>query len=238
MRTREEVEEFKSKAFQLYVMNCKSCYGKDSKCLCRIKYDIALLAYEGCIPQDFWCVKEGDVTNNIDVFKQTVIPYVKNLRKALKYGYGLVFFGDNGVGKTYFMSYILMSAIRKGKTVYFTSMPDLDYNIKRGFRDSEIEKRLNYMLSSDFLAIDELGKERIRTDNSYTDSQVERILKKRLDDNFPVLLATNMDYQSLSESYGPTVTSMLSGKFQMVTMEPGDFRTSLRERMIKEMGYE
>jgi DNA replication protein DnaC len=238
MRTHDEVEEFKAKAFQRYVLRCKKCGGKDAACECRKKFNIVVAAYEGCIPQDFWWTTEDDVTNNVVVFEQTVKPYIRNMNKALRRGYGLVFLGDNGVGKTYFISYILMSAIRKGKSVYFTTMPDLDFNIKRGFKDGIFEERLQWMLTSDFLAIDELGKERAKKDNQYMDAQVERIMKRRLDDNYPMLLATNMDDDSLDVAYGPTVASMLSGKFQMVTMEPGDFRASLREKMVKDMGYE
>jgi hypothetical protein len=70
------------------------------------------------------------------------------------------------------------------------------------------------------------------------DSQIERIIKGRLDDNQPMLLATNMDLETLEKAYGPTVSSILLGKFQAVMMEPGDYRAKLRDRMLKEMGYE
>ena len=237
MRTQDEVEDFKTKIFQKYVLKCKLCAGTDSECFCRKKSSIVLAAYEACVPQDFWFVSESDVKHNRTVFDNTVIPYVRNLKTALRKGYGLLFLGDNGVGKTYFMSYILMKAIRKGRSVYFTTMPTLDYNIKRGFKDAGIEDRLNWMLTSDFVAIDELGKERSKSDNKYMDSQVERILKQRFDDGNPMLLSANMDAESLETAYGPTIASMLVGKFQTVVMEPGDFRESVRKRMIKEMKY-
>lgn len=238
MRTEEEVADFKSRAFQQYVLKCKACKGKDVDCECRKKFSVSVAAYEGCIPQDFWWTMDDDVTNNRAVFDQTIVPYVAKIKTALRNGYGLLFLGDNGVGKTYFISYILMEAIRKGRTVYFTTMPDLDYNIKRGFKNGVVEERLRYMLTSDFMAIDELGKERAKADNTFMDAQVERIMKRRLDDSYPMLLATNMDADSLDKAYGPTVASMLTGKFQAVMMEPGDFRSSLQKRMVKEMGYD
>jgi DNA replication protein DnaC len=94
------------------------------------------------------------------------------------------------------------------------------------------------MLTSDFLAIDELGKERSKSNNNYMDSQIERIIKGRLDDNQPMLLATNMDLETLEKAYGPTISSILLGKFRVVMMEPGDYRVRLRERMVRNMGYE
>lgn len=239
MRTEEEVSDFRARAFQRIVTRCEACNGGDDlDCECRKKHDRIVAAFEACIPQDFWWIKESDVTNNLTVFNEVVKPYVDKLNKALRRGYGLLFLGDNGVGKTYFISYILMAAIRKGRSTYYTTMPDLDYNIKRGFKNAEIEERLHWMLTSDLLAVDEVGKERAKSSNAYMDAQVERLLKRRIDDSKSILLATNMDMDSLDKAYGPTVASMLAGKFQSLTMEPGDFRSMVRERMIEEMGYE
>jgi DNA replication protein DnaC len=239
MRTKDDVETYKANLFRKYVLGCEKCdSGRNQDCVCRKKMNLAASAYEACIPQDFWWIRETQVINNRNVFERVVNPYVNKLRQALKHGYGLVLLGDNGVGKTYFISYILMEAIKRHATVYYTTMPDLDYNLKRGFKNPEIEERLNWMLTSDFLAIDELGKERAKLDNKYMDAQVERILKRRLDDNYPMILATNMDSDSLDQAYGVTVASMLSGKFEIVTMEPGDFRASLRDKMVYDMGYD
>ena len=238
MRTEDEVNDFKARSFHKYIIGCKKCGGNDFECPCRHNFNIAISAYEGCVPQDFWHIQPSDITHNKDIFTQVVLRYVKRLNRALSRGYGLAFLGDNGVGKTYFISYVLMEAIKQGRSVYYTTMPDLDFNIKRGFKDKEIEDRLAWLLTSDFLAIDEMGKERAKADNKYMDAQVERILKRRLDDSNPMLIATNMDLEKMGKSYGATVTSMLAGKFQAVTMEPGDYREKIHEEMTQEMGYE
>lgn len=240
MRTKEEVEQFEFLHKMGSVYSCKICKGKDSRCSCRMKHNIAVSAFEACIPQDFWWINKDEIDHNKDVFKNIVEVYVDNLNKALNRGYSLLFIGDNGVGKTYFISYILIEAIKKKRSVYYTTMPKLDLNIKRSYRKEHtgIDERLQYMLSSDFLAIDELGKERVKEDNKYMDAQIEGILKSRLDDNMPMLLASNMDLESLEEAYGPTVSSMLLGKFQVAIMEPGDYREKMKKRMIEDMGYE
>lgn len=238
MRTLEDVEEYDAVAFHNYVSCCKICGGVDIDCSCREKHRIAVAAYEACIPQSFWWNREEDTIINKEVFSGTIKPYIRNMNKALRNGYGLILSGDNGVGKTHFISYILISAIKSKRTVYYTSMLDLDFNIKRGFRNSVLEERLNWMLDSDFLAIDELGKEKTKSTVQYMDTQIERILKSRIDNNLPILFATNVDVDSLDELYGATVASMLSGKFQVVTMEPGDLRKSFQYQMRKEMGYE
>lgn len=237
MRTQQEVENFRAAAFMKYVMKCRNCKGDDFSCKCRSKQEWAVSAYEACIPQDFWWSKKEDVTHNVDVFQDIVLPYVKNLKIALRKGYGLLLLGDNGVGKSYFISYILMSAIKAGRTAYYTTMPVLEKDLKKGFRNEELADRLEWLMTSDFVAIDELGKERVKNSNDFMDGQVESFLKTRLDDNMPMIIAANMDVNSLEKAYGPTVASMMSGKFQIATLTPGDFRKKIRKKMIKEMGY-
>lgn len=236
MRTEEEVEEFTEIARPRYTSGCETCRGTDRTCECHMILRRAMAAYEACIPQDFWEVKPGDVIHNTSAFTDLIQPYVEKLAKALRGGYGLLLIGDNGVGKTMLLSYVLVEAIRKARTTYYTTMPQLDWNIKRGFNEKNIATRLQWMLTSDFLVIDELGKERKKRDSQFSDQQIERILKQRFDDSQPVLIGSNMDIDGLARAYGSTVGSILRGKYQMAQLEPGDFRDKLRQKMTKEMG--
>jgi len=108
-----------------------------------------------------------------------------------------------------------------------------------GMDDKEAKRRLDWLLTSDFLAIDEMGKEKRKTKNGslFVNVQMERILKQRYDDSMPVLLATNMDHGALAGSYGSTVMSIIDGKYQTVAMEPGDCRKKMAEKMTKDMKY-
>ena len=241
MRTEEQVQEFKAAAWPQIVGRCKKCDGtgvqEKSVCPCERKFNLHVSAYEACIPQSFWKTKAEDVTHNKSIFDAVVLKYVRQFRRAKQRGYGLMFLGDNGVGKTMFISYVLSEAIRNGWTTYYTTMPQLDFDIKSGFKDNTVEQRLQYMLTSDFLAIDEMGKERRKANTEYMDAQVERILKQRFDDAMPTLIATNMDQDALVEAYGPTVESILIGHYMPVQMNPGDFREKLQTKMQDEMGY-
>lgn len=238
MRTEEEVAEFQAQMVRSIVHECRKCHGADPECSCGVRSATAVAAYEACVPRDFWGIKPSDITHNIEIFRGVVQKYVGRLDKALSRGYGLVFLGDNGVGKTYFMSYVLMEAIKAGRTAYYTTLPQLDHDIKRGFNDPSAERRLAWLLTSDFLALDELGKEQHkRGQTSYTDTQVERILKQRCDDSLPVFIATNLDHEALLGAYGPTVGSIIGGKFQTVVMEPGDYRVKMSAKMTDDMGY-
>lgn len=238
MRRESDCDEYNAQAQRVILARCAECEGTRTECGCRTAYKFACACYEACIPTDFWRVKPEGVTHNVDAFRAVVQAYADRLGKARRKGYGLLLLGDNGVGKTMFLSYVLTQAIMRGWTAYYTTVPQLDYDLKRGFGDQESRDRLDLMLTSDFLALDEMGKEHMgkgETD-TWMRTQVERILKERFDSSLPVLLATNADMETLARVYGPTVASMLEGKYAQATLEPGDHRRKVRERMEADMG--
>lgn len=200
----------------------------------RVRYRSA--CYEACVPRTFWNVSGCDVTYNEGVFQAVVVRYRKRLKRALRAGYSLLFVGDNGVGKTMFTSYLLTQAIKRGFTAYYTTLTQLDADIKRGFRDREADQRLQAMLESDFVAIDEVGKERFKPD-SFTSSQFESFLKRRYDDGEPVILGSNAAHDDLCKMYGATVESMIDGRYQVVSLEPGDCRRAHKRQMKRAMRF-
>jgi len=198
------------------------------------RYDLAL--YRGCVPSIHWYVKSSDVTHNVDIFQSVVLKYKNKLHRAYNNGYGLLFVGDNGNGKTMFGCYILGRAVRVGYRIYYTTLSDLDTNIKIGFDSPVAAELLRYCLNSDFLFIDELGKEHT-SKSGFLASRLEALLKNRYDNAFPTLLASNLSEKDLRESYGPTISSMLTGKYKTVEMLGGDYRTKEATEMSKSMGY-
>jgi DNA replication protein DnaC len=194
-----------------------------------------LRCYESCIPRLFWDIEMSHVTHNTAVFKRVVLKYCRKRKRAMRSGYGLLFTGDNGVGKTCFISYILTQMIKRGCSVYYTTLPQLDKDIKRGFNDKEADRRLEQYLGSDFVAVDEIGKEHFKAE-SFLNTQFELLLKTRHDDGDPTILASNMDYKALAEMYGPSIASMWDGRYVLVPMESGDFRKMLQARTRKDLG--
>lgn len=237
MRTELQCEQFNMDIKSTILQGCKKCGGQSLSCKCRTEYRLLTQAYEACIPKDFWRTKVKDVTHNVSAFKQGVRPYCRNIMKARKHGYGVILLGDNGVGKTMFISYILMEAIRHGLTAYYTSMLHLEHNLKRGFNDRKLTERLEWMLTSDIISVDEMGKEKFKSGDSWMRVEIERVLKDRFDNSMPVLIATNVDLASLEHIYGVTITSIITGKYKQILMEPGDFREKMANKMHKDMGY-
>lgn len=240
MKSVREVDDFRERAAR-EVGACPECSGslENTECACVRKYMFSVEAFEACVPRDFWLVKPSDIEYNREAFDTFVAPYVRRLSRAQRNGYGLLFSGSNGVGKTMFMSYVLTCAIRRGRSAYYTTMLNLDHDFKRGFEDPEARERLEFMLSSDFLGLDEMGKEQFKAIDkpNFIKTQIERILKQRFDESKPVLLATNLSKSALAATYGDTIMSIIKGKYQPVAMEPGDIRAKLAKRMADDMGY-
>lgn len=235
MRTEEQVKDYTAEARAEFLDRCKKCGGLDVTHTCWDAYNLALRMFESCIPRDFWRYTPDDVHSNVEQFQQLVAPYIDRLSKALKGGYGLMLLGDNGVGKTMFMCLVMAEAIRRGFSTYYTTLLDLDHHIKRGFNKPSIQDRLDWYLTSDFVALDELGKEQFKAGDSFARTQVERILKRRFDDSMPTLIATNASLDELEGIYGATLSSILTGKYTVVQMDPGDYREQLAARMRQDM---
>jgi len=223
MRSEREVDAFRAGLIERF--------GDDGDK--RVAYYTA--CYEACIPRTFWDVAGADVTYNIDAFKGVILRYTSKWKRALRHGYSMLLVGDNGTGKTMFVSFVLTQMIKRGVTVYYMTLAQLDIDIKRGFKDGNAEARLELLLGADFLAIDEMGKEHFKAD-SFLTTRLELLLKRRYDDGEPTVLASNLGCQRLVEMYGPTIESMLDGKYATCQLESGDFRKSVRTRMKKDLG--
>lgn len=200
------------------------------------KVEYYAACFEACIPKDFWNKGSKDVKRNKKAFERVVLVYVKKWRTALKYGYGLLFTGDNGTGKSLFMSFILTQMVKRGVSVYYTSLAQLDVDIKSTFNDPERARRLDQQLDCDFLSIDEMGKEHVK-DNSYLRARLELLLKTRFDNADPTLIATNLSLDDLEEHYGSSIASMLRGRYQVVPLICPDYRSKVAARMTKRMGF-
>src|SRR4029079_10802596 len=106
MRTEKEVEDFAMRAEEQY---------QDEG---RVAYYVE--CFEACLPKLFWDVHSKNVKRNRKAFQRVVLAASKRWKVPLKQGYGLIFCGDNGTGKTLFLSFILSQMIKRSCSVYYT----------------------------------------------------------------------------------------------------------------------
>ena len=244
MRTEDEISAFDARA-RSRMMNCPECGGLSLSCQCRKKFAHETRCYEACIPESFWWTERKHIRHNEEIFDGIVVPYVKKIPRAHDIGAGLFLYGDNGCGKTIFLSWILSRIARSGLyTCYYTTMPQLAKDIGTTWKSDVAAKRLQYYQTSDFVVIDELGKEKSKLGDSFARVELERWVKNRFDNKQPTLYASNCSPTDLADApenggYGQTVMSVISGRCKVIGMEPGDFRQQgLRDEVGHEMGWD
>ena len=185
------------------------------------------------VPKSFWFCLAKDVSYNQEVFQKIVCRYASKRKTILRRGWGMALMGDNGSGKTMFASYLATQFLRRGTSVYYTRVPKLNEDFKRGFKDDVFAVRLNEALEAELLVLDELGKE--LNSDGYLGVRLEEILKERYDNAQPTIITSNLNWTALVKRYGASIESMLEGRYLKVALEAGDFRLKTKADMKKDM---
>ncbi len=246
VKTQAEIDNFDARA-RTRMLSCELCGGASLSCMCRKRFMYEARCFEACIPESFWWADRSDVHYNCEIFDDLIVGYVRNVPEAHRSGAGLFLYGTNGCGKSMFLSYILTRIARSGKfSCYYTTMPQLAKDISSTWNDrtGEAARRLAYYQSSDFVVIDELGKDsKNKLGDSHARQELERWSKERFDKVQPTLWASNVAPSDLEVDperggYGETIISVIEGRCNVAGMEPGDFRKDrLRTDIGKRMGW-
>lgn len=135
-------------------------------------------------------------------------PYVDKFETVRARGYSMFFCGTNSLGKTYtaltLMRKIYLKGLKENKywTVYYTTFFDLYELRNKGYHDPHAQAMFDTICSSDFLVVDEVGKQ-----NRVTDSVIvfyEELVKIRTRRSLPSLYISNIPaYKPVQKSSDP-----------------------------------
>lgn len=154
-----------------------------------------------------------------------------NIESWLKFGKSFVFYGANGSGKTMTAIYMLCKVIESGRNGYYFSFKEflkLYNEVYFSFNSTSDDKAfLDYLFNTDFLVLDEIGKESSVTQN--VAGALEALLKYRRANNLSTLLIGNLyfdlkdrsDSQSFYVRYGNSVYDLLYGVYLVFQFEKG-----------------
>jgi len=209
---------------------------KVKTCVCRKKYNYRSLFLMANIPIDSILNQQiyGKVVidsfsnEKIEIRKEVISPYIKNIVKAASTPFGFLFLGKNGVGKTFIGLKILYYAIVNGFTVHNMEMADF-LKISRKMFDGggqKTEDLLREISNVDFLMIDEIGNESKRSE--YSISELKSIYKKRVSMKRPTILISNYSHEEFGDTYGASVSSMVNSHSRVF-----DFSTAADVRATK-----
>lgn len=146
--------------------------------------------------------------------------FIKNFDNEFS---NLFFYGDTGVGKTFFSNCIAKELLDSGHSViYFTAFELFHIFEKNVFeRDIEMAEPYQNIFDCDLLIIDDLGTE---MSNSFTTSQLflclnERILRKK-----STIISTNLGLNQLADIYSERTFSRISSHYTMIKLFGDDIR--------------
>ena len=151
--------------------------------------------------------------------KKLFTNYINNIHDMFDDGVNLTLYGNNGSGKTFVTSIILKNAYRhyySAKRINFTHFMSLTFSADKSDEDKEYIKQA---YESEFLVIDELGKEN-DTKSSSNIALLEQLMKYREEKALPTIICTNLSLEGIKELYRDTIYSLVS---QSVKMEMDDF---------------
>ena len=201
--------------------------GEQCGCLKTFNFYIELDRFG--IEQEFWAAKLSDWSGD-EVAKEIVEKYINNSDEAMTNGFGLIFSGDPGRGKTMLLSVILKSFLEKGRTIYCKTFWEMLEDIKQHKYDTSEEFELYSTV--DFLGIDEFNLDREITNlDSFLVYQFMSLIRKRRRNLLPTLYTTNLSQQEVESRCGKGLYSLIISTNKFVMVHGVDFRKQQSKRI-------
>lgn len=135
----------------------------------------------------------------------------------------LFFYGDTGVGKTFFSHCIAKELIdRSYCVIYFTAFDLFDLFARHTFSTTDEARELHSnIFDCDLLIIDDLGTE---LTNSFVSSQLFLCINERLLRKKSTIISTNLSLDRFAEIYSERTFSRISSNYTMIKLFGNDIR--------------
>ena len=188
------------------------------------------------IPREYWDLSLADFRETSPektILKDRVSGIIQNIHTYGRDGRGLLLYGRKGTGKTMLSIEILKAAAAAGYSVHYDFYPVVfNEYMKKSFGVDRVKAQYEELFSkTDFVVLDELGKERDYFNAASADSDIissrfleMNILKKRA--NKPTIIISNIQkgLDDIKEFYGEYVYSVMSHNYDIVPFMDDDFR--------------
>lgn len=200
---------------------------------CECKKDVVFRCrmMDANVPREFWDVERIVMKlEQNQAQAQKVIEYCHDLDAAKRNGQGFLLYGQNGVGKTSCACYVLAQASRQDFTIGYITAPEFIRAVPQAWRDADYAEYLRRLIGSDFLVLDECGKEYRASGSEFTTAELDLMLRRRRGALLPTIVSTNLKVKEFRETYGESLFSAMFDRVQMIKFDSGDFRFQLRKR--------
>jgi DNA replication protein DnaC len=177
------------------------------------------------IPRRYWQATLDEVTGG--PFREFVVRYVVNIRRALESGYGMVLNGKTGTGKSSIAAICLKQARRIGASGFFITSASYLKAVIQNVPFDESTSVAQRCIDVDLLVIDDLAKEvvNIGGKNDGSAAMLEALVKERCSNLRSTIITMNLIEEDLIKLYGESMVGMLREVAPLVHVTVGSKRT-------------
>lgn len=184
------------------------------------------------LPRGFWNASYDKVTRTLpdgteNLAFKAIESYRDNLKKMRYMGYGLILFGENGVGKTSALSCLLKEFRSYGQTALYANVEHLRQAVFKPVEITDDYELWDWSQKVDVLLLDDLGKEHRGKDGpaSFAATELNMLLRVRADSRLVTLITTNQTKAKMVENYSRSMLSIMQTRMLAVHFRGPDLRT-------------
>lgn len=139
-------------------------------------------------------------------------------------GEGLYLFGPNGTGKTTLIASIINAQVAQGREARYGKSVALLRLIRQGFRDGEADDRLEALMRTPLLAIDDLGSE---GGSDFDTKSLFDLISAREQANLTTIFTANLPVDTQPD---PRVASLIKRSCLILPVITSDYGAILQQR--------
>lgn len=219
-------EKKKIFAFEQTLLNCELC--KDKKKIseacekCRVWISALQKYADANIPIKYWNLQMSNFVGD-SVLSDKYNEITKDIKDTYCKGTTICFAGSHGIGKTMTCANILKRVVEKGFSGIYLNLND----IITAFTSLDKNDARQFLLTVDFLVIDEFDQRYIGSDNAADlfGRILEDIVRIRVQNTLPIIICTN-SVKVTDAFQGSLKTSMVSlfNYFKIIPILGNDLR--------------
>jgi DNA replication protein DnaC len=236
----KQLSESQKTKLSSIISSCSLCGGMGAKdlgnnifqrCSCSLQVQELIKLYQANIPEKFINMSLNDYTLGEE---KLILNYINNLSTWCSRGAGLYLYGQNGVGKSFFMAMIAKESIRLGKTTYFCSLEQFLKIIIESKDKENLKDELEYIRDCDMLCIDEIEKVyKPSKEYSFADIIFDDLFRSRSNNKKIICCTSNLPQEDLKNIHGKHLVSLFSENMIPVLLTNTDFRKHIASYLLE-----
>jgi DNA replication protein DnaC len=173
------------------------------------------------IPFPYWDATLEVIREKDDLAaRKTLSKYIKDIRRAMDIGYGMIINGEYGTGKTS-AGVILLKYLRRISGMgYFITAHEYIQDVFSKTMFDEITSVYERVRDVDLLLLDDLGKEtsKLDSENDNVATMLVSLLKDRGAAGRSTIITSNLNLGELQKVYGKSFMEAVKDRMAIVTL--------------------